>query len=293
MGIVVRQPVRRMLQLVNRTVGTMLPPTLLARRYPGVLGLVHVDDQMLRSASRDDVDHYARSGRAAVDVLRTALDAAGRDFDGVRACLDLPCGYGRVLRHLAHNIDPRRITASDSSVQAVRFCARAFGAKPVVAAAEPRRTVLPETYDLIFSGSLLTHLPPRTGADLLTVLASVLQPGGVLVFTTQGPSCLHHLQWYGTCFAGAVDLYHAGLANAGADFVAYPRATTYGIAIHGREYVEKLGASVLDGRLQLVHFVERGCDRHQDVWAYQRASSTEVQATPGSAGTRGYPAGRT
>ena len=65
-----------------------------------VTGAIHPDDDMHHP---EDVDgtHYARVGRSAVDAIERALAAADRGFADVESCLDMPCGYGRVLRLLA------------------------------------------------------------------------------------------------------------------------------------------------------------------------------------------------
>ncbi|HEV2774334.1 MAG TPA: class I SAM-dependent methyltransferase, partial [Solirubrobacteraceae bacterium] len=83
--------------------------------FPAVTGAIHPDDV--------DGTHYARVGRSAIDAIERALGAAGRSFADVESCLDMPCGYGRVLRLLAREVAPERITACDINRQAIRFCA--------------------------------------------------------------------------------------------------------------------------------------------------------------------------
>ena len=75
-----------------------------------------------------------------------------------------------------------RITAADVDRQAVHFCVREFGLKGLVVPSDPRRACFPDNYDLIFVGSLLTHLPVPTRLALLDVLV------GVFVRVTVGVS---------------------------------------------------------------------------------------------------------
>jgi SAM-dependent methyltransferase len=269
----------RLWKALHRTVGGVLPPTWLSRRYAGIPGRVHLDDLMLGGRSAADVEHYLDAGQAALANVVASLTAAGRSLADVERFLDLPCGYGRMLRHLVAHVPPARITAADTDRNAIRFCVAEFGVAGVTCPEDPRGLALPGAFDVVYVGSLLTHLPPATGTALLERLAATLAPRGVLVFTTQGESCLAHLDWYGAEFVdGAADL-RAAVSRAGAGFVAYQRKAAasaqspsdgrFGITILARTWVERTMAAV-DPSLALVRFAERGLQRHQDVWAFAR-----------------------
>ena len=109
---------RKVLKALNRTIGPVLPPGLLARAYPQ--GRIHVDDQMLRSDAPEDVRHYFGSGPLAMAEIEESLVLAGLRLDDIAACLVLPSGYGRVVRTLRTLMPPSRITAADVDRQAVR-----------------------------------------------------------------------------------------------------------------------------------------------------------------------------
>jgi hypothetical protein len=49
------------------------------------------------------------------------------------------------------------ITACDLDHEAVEFCARTFSARPAFSRELPEQIALPERFDLIWVGSLLTH----------------------------------------------------------------------------------------------------------------------------------------
>jgi SAM-dependent methyltransferase len=203
---------------------------------------------MLRSEAPDDVRRYVDGGLGAVDYVTAALAQAGTTPAGVVSCLDLPSGYGRVTRHLVRHIAPERITAGDADRQAVRFCVRQFGVRGFECDRDPTRMIFPDRYDLIFVGSLLTHLPEGACLGLLDAVSGALLPGGILVFTTQGESCLRHLAWYGPEFASAEATYRREIRERGMCFVPYrrkrlpslqsPTDRAYGITLHARTYVE-------------------------------------------------------
>jgi len=266
----VRPLTLKALKALNRTVGPLLPPGLLARTYPQ--GRIHVDDQMLRSEAPEDVRHYFNTGPLAVAEIDDALRLAGRRFDDITSCLLLPSGYGRVARTLRTRMPASRITAADVDRQAVRFCVREFGLKGLVVPSDPRRARFPDNYDLIFVGSLLTHLPAATGLALLDVLVGVLCPAGLLMFTTQGESCLAHLDWYGPEFVAAETEFRRALAENGVGFVPYRRWAVYGITLHARRYVERVMSERFAPGIVLLRFKERGWTAHQDVWSYVRAA---------------------
>jgi hypothetical protein len=102
---------------------------------------------------------------------------------------------------------------------------------------------------------------------LLERLHGAVRPGGCLVFTTQGETCLSHLDWYGKDFGDGEAWYRREVERSGVAFRPYPRRHRYGITIHSRSYIEQVMEARYAG-LELVGFRERGWDAHQDVWAY-------------------------
>jgi len=263
---------RKVLRAVHRMFGPVLPPKALAFQCPLVPGRIHVDDQMLTSQSDAAVTHYLSVGRSALDNIEASLVATGRGWSDVVTCLDLPCGYGRVTRHLVQRVAASSITACDIDRQAVRFCAAEFGVQPLYSAHDLRRLRFPRHYDFIFVGSLLTHVAPPRDIHIVEALAAVLAPSGLLIFSTQGVTCLKHLSWYGVHFAKAEKEFRHQLEKDGVAWVPYPGREDYGITLHARESLKGRIETVLGDHVSLVRFAERGWDAHQDVWSYQRSA---------------------
>ncbi len=147
------------LKAFNRSLGAILPPRLLSRSIPGIPGRVHVDDLMLTSEAPRHLRHYVEDAQSGMQNIEESLAAVGRRWDDVAACLDFASGYGRLTRFLAARLTPRRVTVADVDRAAVRFCRAEFGVAGFLSATDPYRITIPGTYDLIFVGSLLTHLP--------------------------------------------------------------------------------------------------------------------------------------
>lgn len=254
--------------------GRMLGVRLFSRVYPGIPGRVHVHDTMLVSESADSIAHYIALGTSAVEHMERALAATGRSFADVRAFLDMGCGFGRVLRHVAARMNPRVVTACDIDDEAVRFCAAEFGALPLLSQPDFSRIGFPATYDVIWAGSLFTHLPPETGFGLLGILSGRLNPGGLLMFTTQGEGCLEHLGAYGPMFAGREPHYRGQIASDGAGYLPYdPAQRGYGIAIYPGDVFRKSVEGRLGDTLRFVSHAPRGWDNHQDIWAFRRVGA--------------------
>ena len=102
--------------------------------------------------------------------------------------LDLPSGHGRVLRYLKAEYPDARLTACDIHPDAVDFCAQVLGATPIYGQAHPNEMEFQDKFDLIWCGSLLTHLDVPMWHEFLGLFESLLEVGGLLIFTTHGRS---------------------------------------------------------------------------------------------------------
>jgi SAM-dependent methyltransferase len=259
--------------------GMRLSTRLFSRRYPGIPGRVHIHDSMLQNDGPEELAHYLSVGRSAIANIEAALAAAGRSWESIDACLDMACGYGRVMRHLAARLGGARIVACEVMPEAIRFCAEEFGARPLLSELDPERTGFPGRYDLIWVGSLLTHLVPERGIAFAARLADHLRPGGVLVFSFQGPSCLAQIPAYGFMFENRAGEFERQMREAGAAYLPYYDHTPeYGIALFAPERIRDGLKELRPGRLRPVLYAERGWDDHQDVIAFQREPWSGWQA---------------
>jgi SAM-dependent methyltransferase len=127
---------------------------------------------------------YYRFGLAALAYIRLALQVAGAVQP--RNILDLPSGYGRVLRMLKAAFPDADVTACDIDRAAVDFCAETFDAIPAYSTEDVTNLRLEGDYDLIWCGSLLTHLGAEGWRRFLPWFEGHLREGGVLVFTSHG-----------------------------------------------------------------------------------------------------------
>jgi SAM-dependent methyltransferase len=254
--------------------GMRLGTRLFSRAYPGVPGRVHIHDTMLQDDGPESMAHYRRVGLSAMENIEASLAAAGRPWESIGACLDMACGYGRVQRHLARRIAGWRITACEVVLESILFCAEEFGAKPLRSTLTPETMEFPDQYDLIWVGSLLTHLRPAQGMALAAHLGEQLKPGGVLIFSTQGPSCLDNIPFYGFVFEGKEGEFRGQMAREAAAYLPYfAHEPNYGITFLSPQYVRWAMGEAAGGKLRELRHAERGWDAHQDVWSFQRESA--------------------
>jgi hypothetical protein len=122
----------------------------------------------------------------AIDSARRVLPRKAEKSGWTNRILVFPCGRGLVVRALRAAFPEAEITACDLDRQAVDFCAEAFGAVPLYADADPARIDTDATYDLIWCGSLFTHLDSDRWVPFLEFLEGRLRPWGILLFGTNG-----------------------------------------------------------------------------------------------------------
>ena len=127
---------------------------------------------------------YYTTGRTTIRRVRLAMLQTRKQ--DVRRILDFGSGYGRILRQFKAAFPDAQLVACDILRDAVDFCAETFGAEPVYAADAPGETEIEGGFDLIWVGSLFTHLDAPHWKGLLDLFERVLEPDGLLLFTTQG-----------------------------------------------------------------------------------------------------------
>ena len=238
--------------------------------YPRVRGRIHPNDDLLH-AEDAQAEHYAGVGHSALRCIERALELAGRDLEGVGSCLDLACGYGRVLRLLAERIPPDRITACDVAPEAVAFCAYEFGARPLLSDSSFEGVPF-ETYELIWVGSLVTHLDSAGLGRFTSLLPRLVAPGGIALVTTLGDFAIEDVSRYEERLAAMQEELEDEYRRSGFAFVPYEgRTDGLGYAFHTPEMLCGAVESASGGSLRRLAAWPRGWDDHQDVLVFGRA----------------------
>lgn len=231
---------------------------------------------------------YFALAEEVVKIIRWTLRAV--DSEDPRSILDYPSGHGRVLRMLKGAFPEARLTAADIDHLAVNFCVESFGAEPIYSHMHSHEVPPDSEFDLIWSGSLLTHLDADRICSFLELFESRLSLGGLVVFTTSSrggyeilrrllpdgdpaqvaPADIDAARQYFPFPEEALPDFAASYENHGFAFLDLAEGVGYGTSLASPAWVCKQLERF--PRLRLVNYMERGWGSVQDVVACQRAT---------------------
>jgi SAM-dependent methyltransferase len=234
---------------------------------------IHPRDSMFKPNSNRQ--HYFSVGRSALMNIISSLTCRlsyGGGEAAIDSILDYGCGYGRVARYLRAGFPNARLDVTDINREGATWCEETFGASDVVG------EIAEDQYDLIWLGSVFTHLSEALVAALLPRLKLGLRRNGILIFTTQGALSAFNLDHFAR---GDIDRHylHYGLSKEAAAAVVadykvsgygyhdYPSRHGYGLAIGTPAWYISRSA---DETTLLLMAQERAWDNHQDVLAFLR-----------------------
>jgi len=243
----------------------------LNREFPQqvpVIRTISPDDEMLAPAAYGE-EQYFSVGASALENILAALAIAGRA--SVESILDLPCGHGRVTRYLRAAFPRANICACDTNRDGVDFCVAQFGVEPFYSSPEFKDVHLNETFDMIWSGSLFTHLNRERFEECFDFYIDHLSDNGVLVFSVHGRYSTwlqHHGFKYlpDERFEQIMQGYEqAGFGYADYNYDYYADEVGYGISITKPSWI----ASMIERNeaIRLLFFKERAWLGHHDIVA--------------------------
>lgn len=232
-----------------------------------VVRQLHERDAMASS----DQTHYHYCGWDALRNIGLSLcSGPGKPRPIPGRILDYGCGHGRVARYLSAAFSNAEFTFCDIDPTGAAFCADRFNGSAMAVTRDLVGFDSSASYDLIWVGSVFTHLEARKSEDLLRMLFGSLAPGGTLVLSSHG----RYLQavrrrgtWYYNITEQQFDEILDQALRLGYGFTAGSRAD-YGISVAFPGWWDECIQS-LDGA-SIVLFSERGWAQHQDVIALRR-----------------------
>lgn len=215
-------------------------------------------------------DHYFSVGADALRIIMNEL--LYNDRECPKNILDFPSGSGRVTRHLRAMFPSARIGACDLYRSHIEFCADQFGAEPLQSCEDLNQLELGQ-WDLIFCGSLLTHLPYSLFKATLRFIARSLTSQGLAIVTLEGRHSIYiqDNKWRlvdSDIFEVARQSYHEtgfGYVDYNPSFreAAFSDQASYGVALVNPSRIMSELQELEDVRI--LGFRERAWDDHQDV----------------------------
>lgn len=201
---------------------------------------------------------YLRIGQRCMLDMERALGMIGRSFGSFEHALDFGCGTGRTLVWL-RDLGPR-LVGTDMHRGCVEWASRELGfAELHLNLDRPPLDFAAESFDLVFSLSVFTHLDEAGQCEWLSELRRVSRPGAILLLSTHGPSC-------------TADLSPADIASLELrGFLAVPARGLWGVfdryfnSYHLEEWVRRVwGKSFL-----IRAYLPRGLNDHQDLYVME------------------------
>lgn len=219
---------------------------------------------------KGNMQRYLFCGKDALFNIVLAQKSAG--VSAPKQILDFACGFGRVARHLRGTFPDAEITFTDAMPDASAFCAATFSGRDCPVRKDFSGYAPERLFDLIWVGSLFTHLPAAKSAVLYDLLFQVMAPEGVLVFTSHGRHVRDRRvrgKWPYAIDASQYDAMIEEANSTGYGFVGYKGSAEYGISLASLAWWER---TINDSASEVVILRERGWDRHQDVIAVKRVA---------------------
>lgn len=210
-------------------------------------------------------DTFLQVGRRSVEDLRRALAIAGRDESSIHTVLDFGCGCARTLRWLIKEHQDWQLHGTDIDKKAIAWCRRniphaTFRSNTEIGPLD----FPPQTFDLIYSFSVFTHLDEDYQFAWLEELHRVARDGAIFVASVHGahyesgltPDELSRLQAEG--FLYKRDMGRMRILDGLPDF--------YQIAYHTREYVYRNWSRYF----RILGYEIQGYNRNQDMVIMQK-----------------------
>ncbi len=238
-------------------------------KEPDVISEISSKDEMYRGNKK----HYFRVGRSAIKSIKIAMRMINKNESNIKNILDLPSGYGRVLRNLRSAFPNSEITSCDIDKDAVDFCQKIFNTIPIYSEENLEKIIFKNKFDLIWCGSLLTHLDKKKWESFLNLFFSVLNSNGLLVFTVHGRHAAHRMRSKVNNY-GLDDSEISTLLNEyetkDFGYVNYRNQENYGISLSSPSFV--LSLLEKKSNVSILFYNEKGWYNHQDIIACIRES---------------------
>lgn len=216
-----------------------------------------------------DLEDYLSVTHSAIAQIGLAMNATGRtSFERI---LDLPCGHGRVMRGLRAAFPEAELTGCDINREGVDFCAEQFGAVAVNSDPDPAKVPLQGRFDLIWVGSLLTHLDASACLAFLELFRERLSDGGLLLFSSHGRNAVARWPQDDRRSRAIV----RGFRKRGFGYRDHDGVSGYGTSAFTAAWIAATVTEWTD--LMLVGYYERGLADHQDVVAMLKMNVNHPQ----------------
>jgi SAM-dependent methyltransferase len=220
-------------------------------------------DAMLRFP---DLPHYFACGASALNLIAGIVTLA--EASTPTRILDFGSGAGRVTRWLRAAYPDAAIEACDVREGDVAFCRDRLGVEGWTSSTDIDALPQKKSFDLIWVGSVLTHLSAESTVRLLRRWIDWTNPGGLVIATLHGRTAVDLAASGKMTYSASWETILEGWRRDGYGYADHPDSPGYGISLTSMAWTAALVASWPDVRL--VALAERAWDHHHDVVSLQK-----------------------
>jgi SAM-dependent methyltransferase len=240
-----------------------------ARDPTSFVNRVDADDEMYlytknNIAQKEAASYlYFKTGKEALQSIENIIVSIGKSFEHIQSFLDFASGYGRFTRFLIQEIDPVKIWVSDIYQGAVDFQVKYFKVNGFYSETDPHKLQFPRKFEIIYVGSLFSHLPANRFQEWLSRLYGILEDDGILIFSTHGESLCppqNQLDPSGFTFLGMSESESLSVEEYGSTFVT-------------KDWVERMAKKL---GINYIYFLERELWA-QDIYVVTRKNIPSLQ----------------
>ncbi|MGD0338027.1 MAG: class I SAM-dependent methyltransferase [Bacteroidota bacterium] len=216
-----------------------------------------------------NADHYLKVGLSAIQCINDSISNV--ENPKIINILDMPCGYGRVLRFLCQRFPNANLAAMDIVEEGVDFCTHTFGVQGIYSKKRLDLLTFGSKFDLIWCSSLITHLNAIFAVDLLNFFNRHLSVGGLLIFSSHGKFVWENIKdgknTYGLEKGGVSQLI-CSYTESGYGYANYPGQVDYGISVTSTEWLRGRFNKIQGWKE--IYCKEQGLDNNQDIFCIQK-----------------------
>jgi SAM-dependent methyltransferase len=216
--------------------------------------------------------HYIEVALSALKIFEHAASEGFMRPEGPCDILDLPCGHGRVARVLSSRFPEARLTVCDIDRDGVEFCVSRLGANRAYSCTDFDKLDLGKSFDLIWVGSLITHLIPSDTVKLIRCMERHLAEDGLLIMSSQGQ---HLADYYESLYPANATVAQYKLVGYGANVEAYVNG--YDGAMISRHWLEGFFAGEPCG---IIEYLDHEWGGKQDILFIKRRPILPPQFDP-------------
>ena len=236
----------------------------------GVNRTLDPNDKENQFSTEWEKDHYFSVGADALRIIVDALVVGLREPP--KLILDFPCGSGRIARHLRAFFPTAKVVGCDLYEQHVRFCVDILGTEGIISDENIDVIDFGQQFDLIYCGSLVTHLPDDLFRSTIRLISGALTNKGLAIITTHGRYS-EYIQAYKWKYIEdrLYEVAVSTVSDTGFGYVDYSedarssfhKQTRYGISLSRPHWTLQVVEE--DYAVRVLGYAERALDDHQDV----------------------------